>query len=172
MIMCRRPAGAAGFFCARQGVAGMASKLRTSMYLKGHAYSLFDPEEIHRDMRTDLTQARLVLARNQAVVEAHENCLECRDIVEMHDRDAPADAPPTSYPSLDAAIVAHSARETKYVLTRANLARMLGLGPGERITRMFVTDDPQLLNVVIAAEHFSPVPDGAETPVSKVSRRG
>jgi hypothetical protein len=106
------------------------------------------------------------------VAEAHEFCQQCRDIAAERATSPAADAKASAYPNLDAAIVAHSERATKFVVSRANLARLLGLGAGERIVRMFVTDDPHLLNVIVSGEHYQPVPDGMETPASRVSRRG
>jgi hypothetical protein len=141
--------------------------VRTRMYIDGHSYSLFDPLEIHRDMREDPVQARRVMQRNKQILTAHEFCNECRDILASHDR-LQADA--GSYVTLDDAMVAHAERVAQYVVSRANLARMLDLGPGERIVRMYVTDDPQMLHVVITGEHFAAVVDGAQVPVLKASR--
>lgn len=148
------------------------TKPHTRMYADGHAYSLFDPEEIHRDMRLDPSRARVVLARSRQVAEAHAQCVECRSIVaEQAANPSPAAAGAT-YANLDDAIIAHSHRQTKFVLTRANLARLLQLGPGEHITRMYVSDDPQYLFVLVTGEHYQPVPDGTETPISRASRQG
>lgn len=147
----------------------MAPKKRTSMYTDGHSYSLFDPEEIHRDLRLDPVRARTVMARSKQIQAAHEFCQECRDI----DRELSSTATPGehgSYESLDAAIIAHAENRTRFVISRANLARMLQLGPSEQVARLYVTEDPQLLHVIVTGEHFPPVPDGQETPISKMSR--
>lgn len=138
---------------------------RSSMYLDGHAYSLFDPEEIHRDLRLDPARARTVMARSKQIVAAHEFCNECKDIAREQ-----AAVTTYGYESLDAAIQAHSHRETRFVITRANVARMLQLGPGEHIARQWVDPDTQMLHVVVAGEHFQPVPDGFPAPISRMSR--
>lgn len=150
----------------------MASKTRTSMYADGHAYSLFDPEEIHRDMRIDLARARQVLRRSPAIADQHEFCPECKTIAQRQAAEQPPKpAGGGSYANADEAITAHSERATKYAISRAHLARLLGLGRGERIARMYVSDDPQRLFVVVHGEHYQPVPDGAEVPVSRTTRR-
>jgi hypothetical protein len=140
---------------------------KTRMYLDGHTYSLFDPEEVHRDLQQDPQQTRRVMNRSKQILTAHEFCNQCRDINARHVREQGIAG---GYASLDDAITAHAERVTKYVISRANLARMLQLGPGERITRMFVSDDPYMLHVIIAGEHFDPVPDGRQIPVAKASR--
>lgn len=141
--------------------------VRSRMFLEGHSYSLFDPAEIHRDLREDPVQARRVMQRSKQIMTAHEFCNACQDILAAHEKDQKIAG---GYGSLDDAIVAHSERVAQYVVSRANLARMLQLGPGEQVVRMFVSDDPQVLHVVIAGEHFAPVPDGAPAPVLKASR--
>lgn len=140
---------------------------RSRMYMDGHTYSLFDPGEVHRDLREDPAQARKVMNRSKQILTAHEFCNECRDVLAKHEREQTLAG---GYESLDEAILAHAGREARYVISRSNLARMLQLGPGEVITRMYVSDDPHLLHVVIAGEHFPQVPDGAPTPVVKTSR--
>lgn len=148
-----------------------ATKPRTSMYADGHTYSLFDPEEVHRDMRIDLARATVVLRRSRAVFDSHEFCNECRGIAAQAKAARQAAGEPSGgYASLDEAIIAHSERRTRYVISRANLARLIGLGRGERVARMYVSDDPQLLHVIVDGEHHQPVPDGAEVPVSRMSR--
>lgn len=140
---------------------------RSRMYMDGHTYSLFDPGEIHRDLREDPAQARKVMNRSKQILTAHEFCNECRELMAKHEREQTLAG---GYESLDEAILAHAGREARYVISRSNLARMLQLGPGEVVTRMYVSDDPHLLHVVIAGEHFRQVPDGAATPVVKTSR--
>lgn len=140
------------------------------MYLDGHTYSLFDPEEIHRDLRMDPVRARTVMVRSKAITESHEFCEECRAIArEQAETVTPGDHT-GGYENLDAAIQAHTERGTRYMISRANLARMLGLGAGERIGRLYVDADTQILNVIIAGEHLPPVPDGYEVPASRMSR--
>ncbi len=141
----------------------------TRMYLDGHSYSLFDPEEIHADLRRDPVQTGVVLRRDPAVAGAHQDCGTCRLI--RAEQAADPGAPQQRYSTLDDAIIAHSERSTRVVISRANLARLLGLGPGERVTRMFVTDDPHLLNVVVSGEHYRSVPDGQPTPMYDGPRR-
>jgi hypothetical protein len=143
----------------------MAPRKRSSMYVDGHSYSLFDPEEIHRDLRLDPVRARTVMARSKQVVAAHEFCQDCKDIAREQ-----AAVETGGYESLDAAIQAHSPRETQFVITRANLARMLQIGPGERISRYHVDPDTQMLHVIIAGDHFQPAPDGFPVPVTRMSR--
>ncbi len=147
----------------------MARK-RTQMYADGQTYSMFDPEEVHRDLRMDHVRAQVVLSRSKGVAEAHEFCDECRVIArELEDTDqAPSKA--GGFATLDEAILAHTERRVQWVISRANLAKLLGLARGERIQRMYLSDDPQALHVIVTGEHYPPVADGADTPTVKVSR--
>jgi hypothetical protein len=148
----------------------MAKNTDTSMYADGHQYSLFDAEEIHRDMRQDPEQAQVVLKRNAAIAAAHEDCEQCRGILEAH-KAATAGTAPAAYANIDESIVAHSERCTQFVISRANLARMLGLGPGEKISRLHVDESRQQLHAVITGEHYQPVLDGEQVPISRTSKQ-
>ena len=107
-------------------------------------YSAFDPGEVHRDMEANPAAAMRALAKNPAVAEAHKNCSTCAELTK--------------------ALTPETSPRAKVVLSMPQLVNALRLPPGTRAVRMYVSDDPQLLHLVLEGEHFDEVPLTAETP--------
>lgn len=114
----------------------------------GRRYSPFAPDEVHADMRVDPGMTVRNMARNPDVLAAHRNCSTCAELT----KDL---APATS-------------RRAKVVITLPQLATALRLPTGCRISRMYVSDDPQLLHVVVEGEHLDEVPLTVATPVARL----
>ncbi|WP_210935069.1 hypothetical protein [Micromonospora sp. C51] len=88
------------------------------------------------------------MARNPNVVAAHRDCATCDELTR-------GVAPQTS-------------RRAKVVVSIPQLATALQLPPGVRLARMFVTDDPQALHVVIEGADLDEVPLTVETPIARL----
>ncbi|MFI7608801.1 hypothetical protein ACIBTV_27325 [Micromonospora sp. NPDC049366] len=111
----------------------------------GKRYSPFDPDEVHADLRTDPATAMRSILLQPAVVEAHRDCSTCLDLTREL-------APETS-------------RRAQLRISIPQLATALRLPHGIRVARMFVSDDPQVLHVVIEGDALDEVPLIAPTPV-------
>lgn len=107
-------------------------------------YSAFAPDEVHRDMEANPAATLRALAKSPAVAEAHRDCSTCAELTK--------------------ALAPEASRRARIVLSMPRLANALRLPPGTRAVRMYVTDDPQLLHLVIEGEHLDEVPLTEPTP--------
>jgi hypothetical protein len=105
-------------------------------------YSPLDRDEVHADMAADPAATRRAVATQPAVAAAHRDCGTCAELL------------PVAVP----------ARLGKLRLSMQELSDALGLPPGVRLLRMYVTDDPHDLCVVVEGAELEPVPDGQEAP--------
>lgn len=110
----------------------------------GKRYSPLDRDSVHDDMRIALEQTLRAIAKQPGVKRAHEGCQVCAEL-----------NPRISY---------NTSRRAKVVLGLADVAAGLNLPPGARPIRMWVTDDPQLLQLVFEADELDEVLLNVETP--------
>ncbi|MFG3710902.1 hypothetical protein [Micromonospora sp. NPDC047730] len=108
-------------------------------------YSPFAPDEVHADMRANPGATLRAMTKNPAVVEAHRDCSTCAE--------------------LTSALTPETSRRAKVTLSMPQLANALRLPPGTRAVRMYVTNDPHLLHLVVEGEHLDEVPLTAQTPL-------
>ncbi|MER7169157.1 hypothetical protein ABT336_24235 [Micromonospora sp. NPDC000207] len=108
----------------------------------GKRYSPLDRESVHADMAEDPITTRRNLDRQPAVAQIHDGCDECATHL------------PVRVPN----------RLGKIRVSLQEVSDMLGLLPGSRALRMYVTDDPHTLMVIVESDTLPPVPEGSEAP--------
>ncbi|MBF9135302.1 hypothetical protein I0C86_41360 [Plantactinospora sp. S1510] len=114
------------------------------MGLTGRRYSPLNRAEVHADMHNDPEGTRRAVAAQPGVAAAHRDCAECAD--------------------LDPQAAYATSRRGQVVLDMPTIAAGLNLPPGARPVRMWVSDDPQLLHLVIEAPELEEALLAAATP--------
>ena len=109
-------------------------------------YSPLDRESVHADMRRDPRGTRRAMSVQPGVLAAHRDCPVCAELdpVRAHDR----------------------VHQAQVLLSMPELAAALGLPGDARPVRMFVTDDPPLLHLVIESDQLPPTPAAEPLPIA------